>query len=64
MKKCLLLVLLFIMFIPFIVNAETCDVDKIKIKNITVQNKNDTVGTERMQKLMDGEAYLNTEEKD
>jgi hypothetical protein len=34
MKKYILQILLFLMFIPFVVNAETCDTDKITIDNI------------------------------
>ncbi len=43
MKKLLLPILLFMMFIPFYVNAETCDTDKITISSITVENKSDNV---------------------
>ena len=43
MKKFILPILLFLMFIPFVVNAETCDTDKITINSITVENKSDNV---------------------
>jgi len=43
MKKCLLLVFLFIMFIPLYVNAETCDTDKISINSITAGEKSENV---------------------
>ena len=43
MKKLILPILLFMMFIPFIVNAETCDTDKISISSITVAEKSDNV---------------------
>ena len=43
MKKYLLLFFLFVMFIPFMVNAETCENDKITISSITVDNKSDNV---------------------
>ena len=43
MKKFILPVLLFLMFIPFYVNAETCDTDKITISSITMENKSDNV---------------------
>ena len=43
MKKLILPILLFMMFIPFIVNAETCDTDKISISSITVEEKSDNV---------------------
>ena len=43
MKKFLLPILLFLMFIPLYVNAETCDTDKITISSITVENKSDNV---------------------
>ena len=31
------------MFIPFVVNAETCDIDKMSIKSITIEDKSDNV---------------------
>ena len=43
MKKIILPILLFVMFIPFYVNAETCDTDKISISSITVESKSDNV---------------------
>jgi len=43
MKKYILPILLFLMFIPFYVNAETCDIDKITIDNITIENKSNNV---------------------
>ena len=43
MKKYLIPVLIFIIIMPFIVNAETCDIDKITIKNISIKNKTDNV---------------------
>ena len=43
MKNIILPVLLFLMFIPFYVNAETCDTDKITIENITIESKSDNV---------------------
>ena len=43
MKKFILPVLLFLMFIPFYVNAETCDIDKITIENIIIENKSNNV---------------------
>ena len=43
MKKFILPILLFLMFIPFVANAETCDTDKITISSITVENKSDNV---------------------
>ena len=43
MKKLILPIILFIMFIPFYVNAETCDTDKISISSITVESKSDNV---------------------
>ena len=43
MKKLLLPILLFMMFIPIFVNAETCDIDKITISSITVEDKSDNV---------------------
>ena len=37
MKRFILTVLLFIMFLPFYVNAKTCDTDKISISSITTE---------------------------
>ena len=39
MKKTFLPFLLFIILMPFIVNAETCDTNKVKISSITIENK-------------------------
>ena len=43
MKKIILSLLLFIIFIPFIVNAETCDNKNVTIESIVLDNKSDTV---------------------
>ena len=43
MKKIILPILLFMMFIPYVVNAETCDTDKITIENIAIESKSDNV---------------------
>lgn len=43
MKKFIIPILLLVMFIPFYVNAETCDTDKISISSITVDSKSDSV---------------------
>ena len=43
MKKFILPILLFLMFIPLYVNAETCDSEKITIENIAVESKSDNV---------------------
>ena len=43
MKKFILPILLFLMFIPFYVNADNCDTDKITISSITMENKSDNV---------------------
>ena len=43
MKKFLLLILFFAMFIPMFVNAETCDTDKISITSIAMESKLDSV---------------------
>lgn len=43
MKKLLLPILILILFIPFYVNAETCDTDKITIENISLESKSDNV---------------------
>ena len=43
MRKFILPILLFLMFIPFVVNAETCDTDKISISSITLRDKTENV---------------------
>lgn len=45
MKKLILVlpILLFILFMPFIVKAETCDIDKIAISSITIEDKSENV---------------------
>ena len=43
MKKYILPILLLMMFIPFVVNAETCNTDKITISSISVESKSDNV---------------------
>ncbi len=43
MKKYLILFFITLMFIPFIVKAETCDTSKITISSITLQNKSKNV---------------------
>ena len=43
MKKIVLSFLFLVIFIPFIVNAETCETDKITIESITLNNKSDNV---------------------
>ena len=43
MKKFILPILLFLLFIPIFVNAETCDTDKITISSITMESKSDNV---------------------
>ena len=43
MKKTIIQILLLIILLPILVNAETCDTDKISISSIIVNNKSDTV---------------------
>ncbi len=43
MKKKIYLFLLFIMFIPFYVKAETCDTNKVSISSISIEQKSDNV---------------------
>lgn len=43
MKKSILPILLFIMFIPFYVNAETCNLDEISISSIAIEEKSENV---------------------
>ena len=38
-KKIILPLILFLMIMPFMVNAETCDLDKISIDSITIKEK-------------------------
>ena len=42
-KKIFYIILLMIMFSPFVVKAETCDTDKISIKSIAIEEKSDKV---------------------
>lgn len=58
MKKYLLYIMVFmIIIIPFIVNAETCDTDKILIESIAVEEKSDLV--EELNKAIVNEKNLN-----
>ena len=43
MKKFMLPILLFLLFIPLYVNAETCDTDKISISSISLDKKSENV---------------------
>ena len=43
MKKTIIQILSLIILLPILVNAETCDTDKISISSIIVNNKSDTV---------------------
>lgn len=43
MKKIILPILLFLMFIPLYVYADSCDTDKITISSITAESKSDNV---------------------
>lgn len=43
MKKTIIQLLLLMMILPILVNAETCDKDKISISSITIENKTDNV---------------------
>ena len=43
-KNNILLIILFcLFFIPYIVKAETCEIDKIKLDSITIDNKSDNI---------------------
>ena len=44
---------IFMMFIPFIVNAEKCEQDKITIESIEINNKSDNV-TEKSESVING----------
>ena len=57
MKKILFSILLFMMFIPFVVNAETCDTDKISISSITMESK--SKGVEELNKATANGKNLN-----
>ncbi len=52
-KKLILPVMLFLMLMPFMVNAETCDLDKITIDSVTIKEKTDNV-TEVEQPVIEG----------
>jgi len=43
MKKVLLQIILLVSFFPFIVNAETCDINKITIDSVTIKKKTNNV---------------------
>ena len=43
MKKIIIPILLFMMFIPLLVNAEICNQDKISISLITIEESSDNV---------------------
>ena len=43
MKKISYFLLLIVLFIPLLVNAEACDNDKVSISSITIENKSDNV---------------------
>ena len=43
MRKYIIPFLLFMMIIPFYVNAETCNLDKLSISSITIENKSSEV---------------------
>ena len=43
MKKVIVQILLFMMLIPLLVNAENCDVNKISISSIEIEKKSDNV---------------------
>ena len=43
MKKYILPILIFFMIMPMVVNAETCDTDKITISSIVIEEKSDNV---------------------
>ena len=53
LKKLILPVMLFLILIPFMVNAETCDTDKITIDSVTIQEKSNNV-TEVEQPVIEG----------
>ena len=42
-KTNLVIIMLFVLLIPFFVCAETCDTDKITIESIKIENKSDNV---------------------
>ena len=53
MKKSIIIVLLFLILLPIIVNAETCDINKITISSISMEEKSDDV-TEIDEASIDG----------
>ena len=56
MKKIIIPILLFMMFIPLLVNAEICNQDKISISSITIEESSDNV-TE-IDKDFEGDAFF------
>ena len=52
-KRIILPIMLFLMLIPFVVKAETCDVSNIKIDSVIVKEKTDNV-TEIEEPVIDG----------
>ena len=53
LKKLILPVILFLMLMPFMVNAETCNLNKITIDSVTIKEKTNNV-TEVEQPVIDG----------
>lgn len=51
--KSILLILLLMIFIPCLVNAETCEPDKVTISSITINDKTDNV-TEKKEPVISG----------
>lgn len=42
-KKLVMLVMILLMLMPFMVNVETCDIDKITIDSVVIKEKTDNV---------------------
>ena len=61
MKKIELIISIFIffMFIPFIVNAKTCDTDKISIESVKIEEKTDGVEENKEASFNDKDVNLN-----
>ena len=52
-RKLLLVFIISIMFIPFVVNAETCENDKVSIESIEIKNISDNV-VEKTEPVING----------
>lgn len=59
MKRSILPILLFLMFIPYVVNAETCDTNNITINSITLKEKAKNATEFEQPAIVDNNIVLN-----